>query len=40
MLLDYSSNVDTRIPLGTLLDCKQDSSQSTYENVLSLANTI
>lgn len=33
MLLDYSSNVDTSLPLGTLFDCKQGSSQSTYENV-------
>lgn len=33
MLLDYSSNVVTSLASGTLFDCKQDSSQSTYENV-------
>jgi len=33
MLVDYSSNVDTNLPLRTWFDCKQDSSQSTYKNV-------
>lgn len=33
MVLDYSSDVGTSLPLRILFDCKQDSSQSTYTNV-------
>lgn len=39
MLLDYSSNVDTSLPLGPLFDCKQDTSQPTYKKCVYLLQT-